>query len=227
MLPDIKRELDDINVNPFDAPNKLVFEDLINCINYDENGVADLGDGVQVKRGSGEFRIIESGVELTKFADRVRINMNNYNTWQVMEKERQAMEGQIQTEEMNLDYDLAPVGYDPPDFGVTVLGAGHGFDSCGGTSGYILWIDGRGIMIDPPPFSSAALRRYGITPHLIDKIILTHCHADHDAGTFNKIFSSSPVDFITTPTIMNSFVRKYAATADMTEKELLSLFDFR
>lgn len=42
----------------------------------------------------------------------------------------------------------------PPDFGITVLGASHGFDPKGSTSGFIIWIYGKGIMIDPPPFSS-------------------------------------------------------------------------
>lgn len=45
-------------------------------------------------------------------------------------------------------------------------------------------------MIDPPPFSSNALRKEGIPPSLIEKIILTHCHADHDAGTFHKLVES-------------------------------------
>lgn len=41
----------------------------------------------------------------------------------------------------------------PPEFGITVLGASHGFDPSGNTSGYIIWINGRGIMVDPPPFA--------------------------------------------------------------------------
>jgi hypothetical protein len=30
----------------------------------------------------------------------------------------------------------------------------HGFDPKGSTSGYIFWVNGRGIMVDPPPFAS-------------------------------------------------------------------------
>ena len=44
--------------------------------------------------------------------------------------------------------------FDPPVFGLTMLGSSHGFDACGSTSGFILWINKKGIMIDPPPFSS-------------------------------------------------------------------------
>jgi glyoxylase-like metal-dependent hydrolase (beta-lactamase superfamily II) len=106
---------------------------------------------------------------------------------------------------------VAPPTFHPPSFGVTVLGNSHGFDKSGSVSGYVLWINGRGVMIDPPPYSSATLEREGIRPRTIVGIILTHCHADHDAGAFQKVLTGSPVVVITTPTIYKSFIRKYAA----------------
>jgi len=106
---------------------------------------------------------------------------------------------------------VLPPTFHPPSFGVTVLGNSHGFDKSGSVSGYVLWINGRGVMIDPPPYSSATLEREGIRPRTIVGIILTHCHADHDAGAFQKVLTGSPVVVITTPTIYNSFIRKYAA----------------
>lgn len=107
-------------------------------------------------------------------------------------------------------FELPPTFY-PPSFGVTVLGNSHGFDKSGSVSGYVLWINGRGVMIDPPPYSSATLEREGIRPRTIVGIILTHCHADHDAGAFQKVLTGSQVVVITTPTIYKSFIRKYAA----------------
>lgn len=104
-----------------------------------------------------------------------------------------------------------PRTFYPPSFGVTVLGNSHGFDKKGSVSGYVLWVNGRGVMIDPPPYSSATLEREGIRPRLIVGIIITHCHADHDAGAFQKVLTGSPVVVITTPTIYKSFIRKYAA----------------
>lgn len=104
-----------------------------------------------------------------------------------------------------------PKTFHPPSFGVTVLGNSHGFDKSGSVSGYVLWINGRGVMIDPPPYSSATLEREGIRPRMIVGIIITHCHADHDAGAFQKVLTGSPVVVITTPTIYKSFIRKYAA----------------
>lgn len=108
-----------------------------------------------------------------------------------------------------------PPTFCPPSFGVTVLGNSHGFDKNGSVSGYVLWINGRGVMIDPPPYASATLEREGIRPRTIVGIILTHCHADHDAGAFQKVLTGSPVVVITTPTIYKSFIRKYSALASL------------
>jgi glyoxylase-like metal-dependent hydrolase (beta-lactamase superfamily II) len=109
----------------------------------------------------------------------------------------------------------APPSFCPPSFGVTVLGNSHGFDPSGSVSGYVLWINGRGLMIDPPPYASAALEREGIRPRTIVGIIITHTHSDHDAGAFQKVLTGSPVVVITTPTIYQSFIRKYAALASL------------
>lgn len=114
---------------------------------------------------------------------------------------------------LSIENELPPT-FHPPSFGVTVLGNSHGFDKSGSTSGYVLWINGRGVMIDPPPYSSATLEREGIRQRTIVGIILTHCHADHDAGAFQKVLTGSPVVVITTPTIYKSFIRKYAALSE-------------
>ena len=83
-----------------------------------------------------------------------------------------------------IEENIKAIEFRPPDFGFTVLGNSLGFDHCGSTSGFIIWINKKGIMVDPPPFTSGALRKMDIPPNLIDKIILTHCHSDHDAGAF-------------------------------------------
>jgi glyoxylase-like metal-dependent hydrolase (beta-lactamase superfamily II) len=120
-----------------------------------------------------------------------------------------------ESEKESISPAIVPPTFHPPSFGVTVLGNSHGFDKSGSTSGYVLWINGRGVMIDPPPYSSATLEREGIRPRTIVGIILTHCHADHDAGAFQKVLTGSPVVVITTPTIYKSFIRKYAALSSL------------
>ncbi|CAD8146794.1 unnamed protein product [Paramecium pentaurelia] len=117
--------------------------------------------------------------------------------------------------------------FQAPEFGVTVLGCSHGFDPKGSTSGYIFWINGRGIMVDPPPYTSYHLKKMGIPPMMISAIIISHCHADHDAGAFHKILDDSKVEIITTRTIMYSFLRKYSAISNLSQEQIKSLFIFR
>jgi hypothetical protein len=49
-----------------------------------------------------------------------------------------------------------------PQFGVTVLGASHGFDPSGTTTGFVIWVNGRGMMVDPPPGSTQVLEKLSI-----------------------------------------------------------------
>lgn len=121
----------------------------------------------------------------------------------------------------------AKITFDPPDFGVTFLGSSNGFDPTDSTSGFIVWINQKGILVDPPAFSTDALMTIGIPPSMIDKIILTHVHADHDSGIFQKILSSTATEIITTPTIMESFVRKHSAIIGISPDDLRRLFQFR
>ena len=98
----------------------------------------------------------------------------------------------------------------PPLFGVTILGSSHGFDPDGTNTGFVVWVNGRGMIVDPPPGSSNVLRRLAIPTRLIDGVLLTHCHADHDAGTFQRMLKSTDVKLYTTKTIFESFLRKYS-----------------
>lgn len=82
-------------------------------------------------------------------------------------------------------------------------------------------------MVDPPPFSTYLLKKIGISSVLIEAIILSHCHADHDSGVFQKILDCSRVEMITTKTIMNSFLRKYSALSRVPIKQLTELYKFR
>jgi len=49
-------------------------------------------------------------------------------------------------------------------------------------------------MVDPPPFSNDYLKKMGINPAKISAIIITHCHADHDAGAFEKILFEKKIE---------------------------------
>jgi CRP-like cAMP-binding protein len=108
-----------------------------------------------------------------------------------------------------------------------MLGNSDGFDKTGTTTGFIVWMNRRGIMVDPPPHTSTILKRAGISPRLIHSLILTHCHADHDAGTFQRILEESKMVVMTTPVILKSFITKYSAISGLPASFLSKLFTFR
>lgn len=116
--------------------------------------------------------------------------------------------------------------FKPPQFGITCLGPSHGFDPYQNTSGFIIWINKVGIMVDPPANSTLWLRDSNVNPKLIDSVILTHCHADHDSGTFQKILEETKITIYTTPTIMASFIRKYSALTRISPNTLKEMFNF-
>lgn len=124
------------------------------------------------------------------------------------------------------DPDVSPPSWVAPSFGVTVLGASHGFDPSGKTTGFLLWMGGRAILVDPPTDTTDYLRARGIAPKTIDGVILTHCHADHDAGTFQKLLEESQISLYTTPHILGSFLRKYSALSGLSEDLLRRTFSF-
>ena len=117
--------------------------------------------------------------------------------------------------------------FTPPEFGVTVLGAGHGFDVNSRTSGFIIWIGGRGLLVDPPAHTTQWMKARNLDSRLVEDILLTHCHADHDSGTLQKVMEEGRVRLHTTPTVMESFVRKYRSLLGLDSEELEKLFDFQ
>jgi CRP-like cAMP-binding protein/phosphoribosyl 1,2-cyclic phosphodiesterase len=116
--------------------------------------------------------------------------------------------------------------FEPPLFGVTVIGSGSGFDPNEKTSGFILWVNRRGILLDPPVDSTYWLKSMDINPRLIDDCILTHCHADHDSGILQKMLEEKKINLYTTETIIESFVRKYQALTGLNYKTFMNLFHF-
>lgn len=116
--------------------------------------------------------------------------------------------------------------YVPPTFGVTVIGSGHGFDADSMTSGFIIWVDGKGILVDPPVDSTGWMQRHRINTRLIGDLVLTHCHADHDSGTLQKVLEEGRIRIHTTETVMHSFVAKYSALTGLRPDEFRTLFEF-
>lgn len=95
---------------------------------------------------------------IAKVKDKVSLNKQHYFTSKMLLEEKRDLISETSLQGISQsngpDPILNPLGFTPPDFGVTVLGSSHGFDCKGSTSGYIMWINQRGVMVDPPPFSS-------------------------------------------------------------------------
>lgn len=216
-VPDMVKELAHFSKNPFNTSEVLSTKLFIDFILWDTKNTAtlrkyvpSLGREVEVRinKLTDSYDLYQDDMFLVSFEEGVILKRDNFHIFKALSWEH----GNV---------------FDPPVFGVTMLGNSHGFDACGSTSGFILWINKKGIMVDPPPYSSRALREQGIPPNLIEKIIISHCHADHDAGAFHKIIEASPIEFLSTKTILGSFLRKYSAISGMSVPELTKLFQYR
>ena len=177
-------------------------EDLIGFGLYDENDTYSIEDVEIVKREGKGFDVFEASEHIASIP------------WSIP---------------YEIKYDIGERLQEPfeaPDFGITCLGPSHGFDPDDNTSGFIVWLNRRGIMIDPPVNSTEWLRDSNVSPKLIHHVILTHCHADHDAGTFQKILEEFSITIHTTKTVMDSFMRKYTALTQMSKERLCELFTF-
>ena len=190
--------------------NKIDVESLYNFIIFDADGVATIDDRLSVRFSEVDncFSIVEDGLVVAEVPNVVTINPHFGIDNTIPASMPQAI-------------------FEPPAFGITMLGSSHGFDPKGVTSGFVLWMNRRGIMVDPPPASSQYLEQRSIPRRLIQSIILTHCHADHAAGTFQKILDEGRITLMTTTTIMVQFLKKFSKTTRLPKQFLAKIFDFR
>ncbi|EGC32794.1 hypothetical protein DICPUDRAFT_98774 [Dictyostelium purpureum] len=173
----------------------------------------------------------QEGEQVNEFSDEEKIN--NQNIDQEFKKEFSSSFPESEIPNLEKEYMINSIStinnevFDPPTFGITIIGSSHGFDPKKSTTGFVLWINKRGIMVDPPLNSSSFLQNQGVPTRAIDHIILTHCHADHDSGTFQKLLEEYQITVVTTPTILGSFLRKYGALSNLSTDLLRRLFVFR
>ncbi len=209
------------------GPDKIDFSN-----DFPEN--PDFGQNIQREMAYFKIMKLEDVVEFSLFEnnsisiENIKINIDSSNNFEIKWDNDHIyhIPGNIEYKPKYLIGEKLSEPFKPPLFGMTCLGPSSGFDPEENTSGFILWINHTGIMIDPPVNSTEWLLDSNVSPKFIDSIILTHCHADHDAGTFQKILEEEKITIYTTETILNSFLKKYSALTDVSEKYLRSLFDF-
>ncbi len=97
---------------------------------------------------------------------------------------------------------------DRPRFGVTPLGTSHGFDHAGDFTCFIIWIDGKGILVDPSHEALTYLDEIGIASVDVPYVFLTHVHSDHDGGLIAKLISGSRTSVIASDPVFRAFIEK-------------------
>jgi CRP-like cAMP-binding protein len=202
-FPDLKAEMDHFRTLPMNGRmKKFTLSDVIRFHVFDRTGTVRIQD--------------------------LTIQVDDCGTYTIHEEETLVAAIPVTRSlipDNSVDFSIRQV-FSPPLFGVTTLGSGHGFDPDAMTSGMIIWINQRGIMVDPPVNSAVDLIRLGVNPKILDAIILTHCHADHDSGTLQKIMLEGRITLYTTPTVFNSFIRKSAALIHIGKSRLQKAFSF-
>jgi CRP-like cAMP-binding protein/phosphoribosyl 1,2-cyclic phosphodiesterase len=203
LRPDFVRETDHFRRGPSGKCHDV--DDLVDFCVMDVNGRYELPNGVSVqKTHDGAYEIAADGQLVARVPAVVEVPDRTPPSVGL----------------------VAGATFEPPSFGVSVLGASHGFDPNGKTTGFVLWVGHRGILIDPPVDTTQHLRDHGVMPKVIDGVILTHCHADHDSGVLAKLLEEGRVRLYTTPTILSSFLRKYSALSGLSQDVLRRTFSF-
>jgi CRP-like cAMP-binding protein len=95
-----------------------------------------------------------------------------------------------------------------PRLGVTPLGTSHGFDASGDFTSFIIWANGKGILVDPSSEALAYLEQIGVAPGDLSYVFLTHIHADHDGGLVEKLVSGSQTKVIASDPVFRAFIEK-------------------
>jgi CRP-like cAMP-binding protein/ribonuclease BN (tRNA processing enzyme) len=98
-----------------------------------------------------------------------------------------------------------------PTFGVSFVGAGSGFSPFRRTTSFVLWIDGKGVFVDPVMDPWVELNKLGIHDVDVPSVLLTHCHADHDAGMIRAVIHQRRLRLMTSRVVFGSFLRKTRA----------------
>lgn len=204
--PDLEREFAYFRRHPFDPSRPMVLEDLVEYFLFPPGRDSRVNvDGLEiVKREDGGFTLAdpESSGKVVR------------------------IDGGLQLPPREPEKAVRRSVFKPPVFGVTVLGSGHGFDCKGKTTGLLLWVNRRGIMVDPPVDSTEWLQEREVPSRQVDSIILTHVHADHDGGTLQKILQADRIRLYTTPTIFHSFLRKAEAITGLPRDRFLEVVKF-
>ncbi len=203
-LPDLRREMDYFRLNELAMSGRLELEDVIEFRTVDADTPVDLGEGVEIALdAAGDYEVRQDDKTIAR------------------------VPSELSPPPAPPEVHTSRDPFVPPFFGLTVLGRGHGFDPAEKTTGFILWVGGKGILVDPPVDSTEWLKTHEISPKLMEGVLLTHCHGDHDAGCLQKVLEEGRTTLFTTPLIHRSFLTKYRSLTGLSREGLARLVDFQ
>ncbi|MBT3221290.1 MAG: cyclic nucleotide-binding domain-containing protein [Proteobacteria bacterium] len=201
--PDLKAEAIHFARHPFKPHRQMELSDLVQFELFDNANECSI-DGVVIKSlADGSFSVYDSKTGLSS-----------------------SISASLSKPPPRFVVPAQSTDFEPPVFGVTIIGRGHGFDPASRTTGFILWIHGRGILVDPPFDTTQWLRDNGIPSRLVDTILLTHVHADHDGGTLQIALNDDRVRLVTTNTIYESFLRKSSLITGLNDDRFNRIIEF-
>lgn len=203
-LPDLRKELNAFRVNPFAPERMMTLDDVLEFHLFEEDTPEVLLEGLKItRRSDGGFLLSDP------------------------DGERVIVPGSLSLPPRSPAPKPQETPFETPQFGVTILGSGHGFDPRTKTTGFVLWLQGRGILVDPPVDTTEWLRERDVPTRCIDAIILTHVHGDHDAGTLQKALQADRVRLYSSLTVFESFLRKSKAITGLAPERFGAILDFR
>ncbi|OGQ57119.1 MAG: hypothetical protein A3I75_07350 [Deltaproteobacteria bacterium RIFCSPLOWO2_02_FULL_50_16] len=161
--------------DPRDPLSRLIMaSDLFNAIPMDASGTMVLGALRVQSVGPGRYEIFEENRSLGQ------IDLPGlYAESPVQERKPQILDKRVLEIRERLLHSGEP--------GWVAISASSGFDPKEGTSGFILFNEGRAILIDPPVGTIQFLERYGIPESAIEGVLITHTHEDHDQGLLEQL----------------------------------------
>jgi len=209
-MPDLVKEMAYFRRNPFKGGEPTQLADMVTFSVFDAQGRVELPGAVAIRyeKATRSYRVFDNEVQVAEVPEKLDLPPRSAPRTKAATSKRRRRP------------------FYPPLFGVTIIGSGHGFDPKADTSGFVLWVNHRGIIVDPPVGSTDWLAEREVTRKHVNALILTHCHADHDAGTLQKLFEEQKIPIYTSRTIMDGFVRKAAAITGLTPARVQSLIDY-
>ncbi|MEE9605387.1 MAG: cyclic nucleotide-binding domain-containing protein [Candidatus Scalindua sp.] len=170
------------------------------------------------------FKIFDSkgNVTLTnREGSKLKICQTKFGTFKLYKKGRLIDSFDLQLVNRNERFlQIAPSPLEIPEFGVTFLGSGTGFDPDTCTNCFIIWINGKGIAVDLLVNCEDRFRQLGIASSDVTHIFLSHLHSDHDAGVIEKILIGEKSHLLTSNIIFDSFLKKAEAVTKFTKSSI-------